>query len=215
MKLKNRKPALLLIDIQKGLEDEAYYGGNRNNPGAEANAQRILARWRALHLPVFHIQHSSQRPESPLHQSNPGFAIKEAVKPLPGEPVLVKQVNSAFIGTDLKEQLDQAGTETVVIVGLTTNHCVSTTARMAGNYGYQVILISDATAAFDRVGINGEKYDAEIIHLTSLASLNHEFAEVVDTEDLLDIIAYEASKPEPAFDFEETVSNILKERKGS
>lgn len=185
MKLISAKPALLLVDIQKGLDDEAYYGGNRNNPDAEVNAQRILVRWRALGLPIFHVQHSSQNPASPLHKSNPGFAIKDEVKPVPGEPVLVKNVNSAFIGTGLKERLDQADIKTVVIVGLTTNHCVSTTARMAGNYGYQTILVADATATFDRVGINGEKYDAETMHLTSLASLNDEFAEVVNTETLV------------------------------
>ncbi len=213
MQLKNQVPALLLVDIQKGLEDGAYYGGNRNNPDAETNARRILDQWRKLSLPVFHVQHSSQNSESPLHASKPGFAIQEVVQPLPSEPVLVKHVNSAFIGTDLKERLDQAGINTLVMVGLTTNHCVSTTARMAANYGYSVILVADATATFDRVGIKGEKYDAETMHLTSLASLNHEFAEVVDTEDLLDIIDYEAGKHEPLFDFEETVDNILKERK--
>ena len=185
MQLENSRPALLLIDIQQGLDDEAYYGGNRNNPRAEANAWRILDQWRKLSLPVFHVQHSSQNSESPLHASKPGFAIQKIVQPLPGEPVLVKHVNSAFIGTDLKERLDQAGINTLVIMGLTTNHCVSTTARMAGNYGYRVILVADATATFDRVGIKGEKYDAETIHLTSLASLNHEFAEVVDTETLV------------------------------
>ena len=185
MKLKNQAPALLLIDIQKGLEDGAYYGGNRNNPDAETNARRILDQWRDLSLPVFHVQHSSQNSESPLHASKPGFAIQEVVQPLPSEPVLVKHVNSAFIGTDLKERLDQARIKTLVMVGLTTNHCVSTTARMAANYGYSVILIADATATFDRVGIKGEKYDAETMHLTSLASLNHEFAEVVDTETLV------------------------------
>ena len=185
MQLKNQELALLLIDIQKGLNNEAYYGGNRNNPRAEANARRILDQWRKLSLPVFHVQHSSQNSESPLHASKPGFAVQKIVQPLPGEPVLVKHVNSAFIGTDLKERLDQLGIKTLVMVGLTTNHCVSTTARMAANYGYRVILISDATATFDRVGINGEKYDAETMHLTSLASLNHEFAEVVDTETLV------------------------------
>ena len=215
MQQENSRPALLLIDIQQGLDDEAYYGGNRNNPDAEVNAQSILEEWRGRRLPVFHIQHSSQNPASPLHASRPGFAIKNEVKPAPGELVLVKNVNSAFIGTDLKERLDQADVKTVVIVGLTTNHCVSTTARMAGNYGYRVILVSDATATFDRVGINGEKYDAETMHLTSLASLNDEFATVVNTEDLLDIIAYQERKHEPLFDFEETVDSILKERKGS
>ena len=100
----------------------------------------------------------------------------------------MKDVNSAFIGTDLKEQLDAMAINTLVIVGLTTNHCVSTTVRMAGNYGYETILISDATATFDRVGINGEKYSAEIIHLTTLASLKDEFAEIMSTEELLRLL---------------------------
>ncbi len=213
MQLKNGKSALLLIDIQKGLKEEAYYGGNRNNPGAEANARRILDQWRKLNLPLFHVQHSSPNTESPLHASKPGFALQEVVQPRPGEPVLVKNVNSAFIGTNLKEQLDQLEIKTLVIVGLTTNHCVLTTVRMAGNYGYETILIADATATFDRTGINGERYDAETIHQISLASLNDEFATVVDTEDLLDTIAYEVSKDEPVFDFEETIDDILKERK--
>jgi nicotinamidase-related amidase len=185
MQLKDRKPALLLIDIQQGLKEEAYYGGNRNNPEAEANARRILDRWRELSLPIFHVQHSSQNTKSPLHASKPGFTIQEIVQPRPGEPVVVKNVNSAFIDTDLKEQLDRAGIKTLVIVGLTTNHCVSTTARMAANYGYETILIADATATFDRMGINGEQYDAETIHQISLASLNDEFATVVDTETLV------------------------------
>ena len=173
----------------------------------------FFERWRELNLPVFHAQHSSQNPASPLHATSPGFAIKDEVKPAPEEPVLVKNVNSAFIGTDLKERLDQAGINTLVVVGLTTNHCVSTTVRMAGNYGHRTIVVSDATAAFDTIGIHGETYGAEIVHLTSLASLNDEFAAVVDTEDLLAIVAYEKSRYESVFDFEESIDKILKERK--
>ena len=185
MNLLAKSPALLLIDIQKGLDDEAYYGGNRNNKDAEQKAAKILNTWRSLNLPLFHIQHSSQNPESRLHKSKPGFEIKDEVKPADGEPVIVKEVNSAFIGTDLKERLEKAGVGTIVIVGLTTNHCVSSTARMAGNLGFETILIADATATFDRIGINGEKYSAELIHLTTLASLKDEFAEIMDTEGLL------------------------------
>jgi nicotinamidase-related amidase len=123
--------------------------------------------------------------DSPLHASQPGFAFKAEVLPLEGEPIITKDVNSAFIGTDLKERLDQAGIQDLVIAGLTTNHCVSTTTRMAGNLGYQTYLISDATAAFDSVGIHGEHYPADLIHLTTLASLKDEFAEIKETTELL------------------------------
>ncbi|WP_456312497.1 cysteine hydrolase family protein [Pseudomonas shirazensis] len=188
MKLRDKNPALLLIDVQKGFNDEDFWGGNRNNKDAETKMAQILEKWRSLQLPVFHIVHSSIHSHSKLNASNPGFQIKDEVKPFEGEPVIEKNVNSAFIGTDLKERLDKQQITDLVIVGLTTNHCVSTTTRMAGNYGYNTFLIADATATFDRIGINGEKFDSELIHQTSLASLNGEFAEVITTEKLLELV---------------------------
>lgn len=179
------KPALLIIDVQKGFDDQIHWGGNRNNPDAEKKIVAILEHWRTKKQPVFHILHSSLELDSPLHISQPGFVMKDEIQPQEGEPILIKNVNSAFIGTDLKERLDSSGIKEVVIVGLTTNHCVSTTARMAGNYGYIVTLISDATATFDRKGLNGETFDAETIHQTALASLNEEFAQIKDTNGLL------------------------------
>lgn len=185
MKLREQNTALLLIDIQKGFEDEEYWGGNRNNKDAEKKSAQILNEWRALNLPIFHIIHSSQNPISRLHESHPGFEIKDEVKPIEGELVIKKNVNSAFIGTDLKERLDNQGINKLVIVGLTTNHCISTTTRMAGNLGFDTFLIADATATFDRKGINGEIFSSEIIHQTTLANLDEEFAEVIDTTELL------------------------------
>ena len=188
MKLREKNPALILIDIQKAFLEEEYWGGNRNNKNAEVICGQILNKWRELDLPLFHIRHSSQNPNSKMHKSNLGFEFNESAKPLDNEPIITKDVNSAFIGTDLKDQLDKLNITTLIIVGLTTNHCVSTTTRMAGNFGYETYLISDATASFDRIGINGEKYDSEIIHLTSLASLNEEFATVCNSEKLFSII---------------------------
>jgi len=188
MKLRDKNPALLLIDVQKGFNEEDFWGGNRNNKDAEIKMAQILEKWRSLQLPIFHIVHSSIHPNSKLNQSNPGFEIKDEVKPIAAEPVIVKNVNSAFIGTDLKERLDTAGITNLVIIGLTTNHCVSTTTRMAGNYGYETFLIADATATFDRIGINGEKFDSELMHQTTLASLHNEFATVINTEKLLELV---------------------------
>jgi nicotinamidase-related amidase len=184
MKMRER-PALLLIDIQKGFDQTEHWGGNRNNPAAEDNAAKLLTRWRQNKLPVYHVKHNSINPESLLFKGKPGNEIKEIVKPLPNEPVFEKTVNSAFIGTELKQQLDENDIRQLVIVGLTTDHCVSTSVRMAGNLGYDTIVVSDATATFDKEGVDGKKYTAELIHETALASLNGEFASVVSAKEVL------------------------------
>lgn len=180
--------ALLLVDIQKGLDDWEFYGGNRNNPYAEENAATILERFRELKWPIYHVRHSSTNPDSPLHATKPGFQIKDEVKPIAEEPIITKNVNSAFIGTDLESTLKNDAIDTLIIVGLTTNHCISTTTRMAANLGLNTYLILDATATFDRKGLNGELFEAELIHQTCLANLNEEFAEILDTSTLLRLL---------------------------
>ena len=178
--------ALILIDIQAGFDDPKW--GPRNNPAAEHNARRLLLAWRAAKRPIFHIQHASQNPNSPLHPSQPGFRLNTLVAPHDGEPVITKNVNSAFIGTSLQEQLQARGIREIVIAGLTTQHCVSTTTRMAGNFGYTVYLASDATAAFQLTGPDGTVWDPETVHQLALAELHGEFAEVVDVASILSAV---------------------------
>lgn len=119
--------------------------------------------------------------DSPLAAGQPGSEIKDVVHPVRGEPVVEKNVNSAFIGTDLEARLRGRNVETVIIAGLTTDHCVSTTARMAGNLGFATYVVSDATATFDRTGPDGHVHEAEKVHEMSLVSLHGEFATVIDT----------------------------------
>ena len=176
--------ALILIDVQDGF-DEANYWGDRNNPDAEQNMARLLWEWRKKHRPIYHVQHMSTNPRSPLRPDHDGNTIKKEVAPLQGEPVIQKTVNSAFIGTDLEARLRENGVDSVVIVGLTTNHCVETSARMAGNLGFATMVVEDATATFDRVGHDGTRYPAETIHAMSLSNLNGEFATIVKTGQLL------------------------------
>jgi len=177
-------PALLLIDVQQGFDDLAWWGA-RNNPGAEANIARLLAAWRAAGRPVFHVKHNSRIARSPLHPAHAGNAFQPATAPLPGEPVFEKDVNSGFIGTDLEARLRQAGVTRLVIVGLTTPHCVSTTTRMAANLGFKVRLVSDATAAFDWTAHDGRRIPAGEVHYHALATLHGEFADVVTTAAVL------------------------------
>ncbi len=179
-------PVLLLIDWQKAFADEAHWGGNRNNPQAEDNAARLLTHWRQKDWPRIFVVHDSTNADSPLKRSLPGGAILDALESLPGEPVLVKQVNSGFIGTGLEARLHGMKAKQLVICGLTTNHCVSTTARMGGNLGFDVTLAGDACAAFDRIGPDGTHYPAQLVHDLSLANIHGEFCMVTATNAVLD-----------------------------
>lgn len=175
--------ALLVIDVQQGLADP--YWGERNNPGAEQRIAELLSVWRRAGRPVVHVQHMSRNPNSPLRPGLPGNAIKPEARPANGEPVFQKDVNSAFIGTNLEAYLREAGIEELVIVGLTTDHCVSTSARMAANLGFTVTLVEDATATFERVGPDGTHYSGDMLHRAELASLHGEFATVRSASDVI------------------------------
>ena len=175
--------ALLLIDVQQGLDAPRW--GARNNPAAEQRIAELLAAWRASGKPVIHVQHLSLDPASPLREGLPGTAFKPEALPVAGEPVFRKHVNSAFIGTDLEAHLRANGIDTLVIVGITTDHCVSSTTRMAGNLGFVVTVVEDATATFERHGADGTHYGADLMHRAALASLHGEFATVRSTRDVL------------------------------
>lgn len=183
-------PALILIDMQKGFDDLSFWG-ERNNPEAENYARELLQAWRKKGFPVFFVKHCSANPKSLLAEGQPGNEFKEEIRPKAGERVIKKKVHSAFIGTDLKERLDKAHITQLVIAGFATDHCVTTTARMAGDYGYETFVASDATAAFDRKGTEGKYFPAELIHETSLASIHREFAKVLTAKQIMEFFIKE------------------------
>lgn len=178
------KTALITIDVQQGFIDnpDNYFGTQRNNPQAEQNIARLIQHWREQQRPLFFVKHHSHNPKSPLHPDNSGNAFQAIAAPHDHETVITKTVNSALIGTDLETRLQAAEITQLVIVGLVTNHCVSTTARMAANLGFETYIVADACACFDRQGLNGEHYPADLVHQISLASLQGEFATMLTTD---------------------------------
>lgn len=182
-----RHAVLLIIDVQSGFLDEAYWGP-RNNPGAEQNIARLLEAFRAAGRPVLFIQHVSQNPKSPLRAGEPGNAINPVVAPK-GERVFQKTVHSAWINTPLERTLRGAAQDTLVICGLTTDHCVSTTTRMAADMGFTAYLVADACACHDRHTHDGRTIPAQQVHEAELAALHDEFATVTSTEAVLQAIA--------------------------
>ncbi|KAJ5833321.1 hypothetical protein N7474_001632 [Penicillium riverlandense] len=208
--------ALILIDNQLAFchpSTVSHWGSSRSNPLYEGNLQSLLsaARDRASlaasnPVEVIHVFHSSTTPGSPLHPSHPAQGIRPLEFATPAadgsEPVFWKSVNSSFIGTDLAAHLQDKGIRQLLFAGLTTDHCVSTTVRMAANLGVvdgsvdnnaetlgpeganqgrvergRIVLVADATATFAKGG-----YDAETVHHVSVASLEGEFADILGTE---------------------------------
>lgn len=175
--------ALLLIDVQQAFDEPSW--GQRNNPQAESNIALLLARWRQENMPVIHVRHFSTEANSSLRPDRPGVAYKNEAKPISGEIEFSKSVNSAFIGTGLESYLHQQKINTLVIVGISTDHCVSTTTRMAANLGFSNLLVSDACATFDRRAADGKLFLAEDVHQIHLASLDREFCTVQSTLEIL------------------------------
>jgi len=192
--MKSAESTLLVIDVQKGMDNPRL--GKRNNPDAEKRIADVIAAWRAAGKPVVHVQHDSVEPQSELRPDRPGNAVKPEGKPIEGEPVFRKNVNSAFIGTELESYLRERGVENLVLVGLTTEHCISTTARMGANLGFGITIVADATAAFEHKGYDGRHYTADEVHNVELANLNREFATIRESRDV--VAEVEGSLPVPS-----------------
>jgi nicotinamidase-related amidase len=172
-----------VIDVQKAIDHPSW--GHRNNPGAEQNIAALLAGWRAHHMPIYHIRHDSTEPDSPYRPGHPGNEFKSEVLPLPGEIVIAKQTNSAFIGTGLEARLRTARQNLLAVTGVITNNSVEATVRMAGNLGFDTFLVEDACFTFDRKDWAGRPRTASEVHDMSLANVDGEYCTVIHTADVL------------------------------
>ena len=158
--------------------------GAPQNPDCEANIAALVAAWREARRPVVFVRHDSFDEGSPLRPGSPGNALRPELR---GEPDLLvtKHVNSAFHGDpDLAAWLRDRGLDTIAVCGITTNHCVETTARVGANLGFDVVFVLDATHTFDRAGPDGDVMTADELARATATSLHGEFATVVATADV-------------------------------
>ncbi|MCJ8311118.1 MAG: isochorismatase family protein [Rhizobiaceae bacterium] len=187
--------ALLLIDVQKGVDDTDYYGGptgRANNPQAKDNIRQILATWRDRGGKVAFTRHDSVEEGSPLKLSLESGQQLDGMDILPGDIAVSKSVNSGFIGTSLELDLRRARIQRLCVVGFFTNVCVETTVRMAGNMGFDTYLVHDACSTMNSIGIDGTDYDPDLVHNMAIASLNGEFCTAISTQDALGLIDADA-----------------------
>jgi len=178
-----RKSALIIIDQQQGID--AAKLGPRNNPEAQSIMLKLLAQWRQDKQPVFHIRHRSCEVDSVFWPLQSGFEFKPEFVPAPGENSIEKLVPCSFTGSDLLQQLQQLSIASVVIVGASTNNSVESTARTAGNLGLSVIVVEDGCFAFDKADYFARHRSASEVHAMSLANLDGEYAQVLNSKKIL------------------------------
>ena len=182
----SKNAALIVVDVQKGFDDPKF-AGIRNNPSADQNIEAIIKVWEREARPIVVVQHNSESSAEVLHPSKPGNSLKPYVKKVKPALAISKTVNSAFYGTpDLDQWLKASDIHQIVIIGIQTNMCCETTARMGGNLGYDVIFVPDAMHTFDSVGPDGVVLTADELTRSTVASLyDGEFAKICYTADLL------------------------------
>ncbi|WP_409525889.1 cysteine hydrolase family protein [Nitrincola sp. MINF-07-Sa-05] len=175
--------ALIIIDMQQGMSTPE--AGERNNPDAEQTIAKLLQSWRDRSAPVVHVRHISRTPGSPFWPGQSGVEFQPALAPLDTEHVVEKNVPDAFTHSGLERWLRVRNINSLVIVGVSTNNSVESTARSAGNLGFDVIVVSDACFAFAQTDFEGLERTAAEVHAMSLANLQGEYATVIDAEALL------------------------------
>jgi nicotinamidase-related amidase len=175
--------ALLLIDIQRDYFSGGAYPLVGSDAAAEA-ASAVLERFRQEGEPTLHVQHVWDAPDATyLRPQTPGVGHDPRVAPADGEPVVVKDMPNAFLGTDLEQRLRSEGIDELVIAGMMTSMCVDATVRAAVDLGFEVTVVGDACAAPD-LAHGGVEVPGEQVHAAFLAALADGYADVVEASTL-------------------------------
>ena len=176
-------PTLILIDLQQCMASPD--AGERNNPAAEANIAALLEAWRSRGAPIVHVRHISRSPGSGFAPGQTGALFQPAFAPRAGEHVVEKNVPDAFVNSTLERWLRVRGIDQVVIVGVSTNISVECSVRSAGNLGFKVSVVDDATFTFARSDYAGVARSADEVHAMSLSNMAGEYATVAGTKQVL------------------------------
>lgn len=179
----DQNAALIVIDVQEALDH--CEDGPLNNPEAEHNILKLIEMWRTEKRPLFFVQYHSPRPQSPFNKDAPYGKLKEPFRPLPGESLIIKQFENAFMQTTLETQLRERNIRTLIFTGFFTDQCVASSAKVANNLGFHVMVLADGTGTTGCTGHDGKKYQAEDIHQLTLGGLQRDDITIMETSHIL------------------------------
>lgn len=177
--------AVIVVDAQ-----QEYVDGNLPLFGvgeALDEIKQLLERARKLDIPIFHVVHHA--PEgAPVFDPKGRFVeIAEPASPRGDEPVISKNLPSSFVGTNLKELIEQTKRRNLIVTGFMTHMCIDATTRSAMDLGFAPTVIASACATRDLCSSTGSLISAKTLHESSLAALSDLIAGIVNRQaDLLD-----------------------------
>ena len=178
------KTALLIIDVQ----NDYFPNGNCELFQSELalkEVKRLQNFFRKKELPVYFIQHISDKQASFFVPDSFGAEIHNEISPMDGEKVFIKNRPSSFSNKDLQLELVSNHIEKLVVCGMMTHMCVDTTVRAAKNFGYHVTLISDACTT-KSLDWKGETIPANVVQSVYMASLENAFADIMTSKEFVE-----------------------------
>ena len=135
--------ALVVIDVQIGLIEEAYHRDEILD-----TINQLLARARGNGTPVMYVQHDGPTGHG-LEKGTDRWQIHPAIAPREGEAIVHKETSDSFHKTRFQAELDARGIKHLVVTGGQTDWCVNASVCRAIYLGYNVTLVSDAHTTYD------------------------------------------------------------------
>ncbi|MET0071987.1 MAG: isochorismatase family cysteine hydrolase [Candidatus Thiodiazotropha sp.] len=201
LELPYQSTALLTIDIQNTymkpaddpLERERWAPfRQRMNDIVIPNTRDLQNRFRRKGMDLLHARIAcllEDGRDRSLSQKKPGWnylllplntqdsQIVPELEPAAGEIVLTKTTDSALTGTNLRLVLHNMGIENLVVCGIFTDQCVSSTVRSLADESFNVIVVEDCCAA-----------GTDELHQRELEIINMIYCQVVSSRELIDIM---------------------------
>lgn len=172
--------ALLIIDMQRFVEDRINKGVGYYPSNAISNMRNLLNKFIENNILVIRVIHQTDGADSVMNKNSPYYQFVSGFENEAGEPVFVKDTSSAFASTNLKSYLDDNAVSEVIVIGAVAGFCINSTVRQGADLGVKMTVVKDAVISFD---LPEGKGDAKNIHDVTMNLLESDFATITSCSD--------------------------------
>lgn len=195
--VRKEKTAVLVIDVQKEYFDEGCALYTPNAKEAKGNIIDIVQAAKDNNIKCFFVQHLHKADGSDVGRMgdfDPTPVFEEGTKgvefiddlPLDESDIVIqKHRYNSFIGTGLKEMLDKAEIDTLIIIGLMSNYCCLSTAYYAHDLDYKTIYVLDAVQGPDLPDLGYGEVPQEHLKKIIATTLLGGISDVVSTKEII------------------------------